>query len=178
MVGHGGSSAGSYLADPTSPIPSHCASIVVTSTVRVKEFNKEGSFSCWSSWLPHLEYLLYCLSWTSWVEVVVMVMSPPADPLHWSPIHLLPLSAQSQLLEHAQQQSDECWVIVRKQSSNNDTENATGKASCTFSFLCYKDRIKGKDPFTGPQEFVVGYMSISHYDEHGVRTSHHAHCCI
>ena len=35
MVGHEGSSAGSYLADPTSPIPSHCASIVVTSTVRV-----------------------------------------------------------------------------------------------------------------------------------------------
>ena len=26
MVGHGGSSAGSYLADPTSTIPSHCAS--------------------------------------------------------------------------------------------------------------------------------------------------------
>ena len=36
MVGHGGSSAGSYLADPTSPIPSHCASIVATTTVRVK----------------------------------------------------------------------------------------------------------------------------------------------
>ena len=35
MVGYGGSSAGSYLADPTSPIPSHCASIVATSTVRV-----------------------------------------------------------------------------------------------------------------------------------------------
>ena len=35
MVGHGGSSAGSYLADPTSPIPSHCAPIVVTSTVIV-----------------------------------------------------------------------------------------------------------------------------------------------
>ena len=35
MVGHGGSSAGSYLADPTSPFPSHCASIVVTSTLRV-----------------------------------------------------------------------------------------------------------------------------------------------
>ena len=28
MVGHGGSSAASYLADPTSPIPSHCAVIV------------------------------------------------------------------------------------------------------------------------------------------------------
>ena len=37
MVGHGGSSAGSYLADPTSPIPSHCASIVVTSTLRVND---------------------------------------------------------------------------------------------------------------------------------------------
>ena len=36
MVGHGGSSAGSYLADSTSPIPSHCASIVTTSTLRVK----------------------------------------------------------------------------------------------------------------------------------------------
>ena len=36
MVGHEGSSAGSYLADPTSPIPSHCASIVATSTLRVK----------------------------------------------------------------------------------------------------------------------------------------------
>ena len=35
MVGHGGSSAGSYLADPTSLIPSHCATIVATSTVRV-----------------------------------------------------------------------------------------------------------------------------------------------
>ena len=35
MVGHGGSSAGSYLADTTSPIPSHCASIVATSTSRV-----------------------------------------------------------------------------------------------------------------------------------------------
>ena len=34
MVGHGGSSAGSYLADPTCPIPSHCASIVSTSTLR------------------------------------------------------------------------------------------------------------------------------------------------
>ena len=40
MVGHGGSSVGSYLADPTSPIPSHCASIVVTSTLRVKSKRK------------------------------------------------------------------------------------------------------------------------------------------
>ena len=38
MVGHGGSSAGSYLADPTSPIPSHCAPIVATSTLRVNVF--------------------------------------------------------------------------------------------------------------------------------------------
>ena len=37
MVGHGGSRSSSYLTDPTSPIPSHCALIVVTSTLRVKE---------------------------------------------------------------------------------------------------------------------------------------------
>ena len=43
MVGHGGSSAGSYLADPTSPIPSHCASIVATTTVRVKRPRKPGN---------------------------------------------------------------------------------------------------------------------------------------
>ena len=36
MIGHRGSSASSYLADPTSPIPSHCASIVASSTLRVK----------------------------------------------------------------------------------------------------------------------------------------------
>ena len=41
MVGHGGSSAGSYLTDPTSPIPSHCASIVVTSTLRVKQIETQ-----------------------------------------------------------------------------------------------------------------------------------------
>ena len=39
MVGHGGSSAGSYLPDPTSPIPSHCTSIVATSTLRVNRVN-------------------------------------------------------------------------------------------------------------------------------------------
>ena len=38
MVRNEGSSAGSYLADLTSPIPSHCASIVTTSTVRVNIF--------------------------------------------------------------------------------------------------------------------------------------------
>ena len=42
MVGHGGSSAGSYLADPTSPIPSHCASIVATSTLRVNTISCGG----------------------------------------------------------------------------------------------------------------------------------------
>ena len=41
MVGHGGNSAGSYLADPTSPIPSHCASIVSTSTLRVNNMHNE-----------------------------------------------------------------------------------------------------------------------------------------
>ena len=37
MVEHGGSSVSSYLANPTSPIPSHCTSIVTTSTLRVND---------------------------------------------------------------------------------------------------------------------------------------------
>ena len=66
MVVHGGSSAGSYLADPKSPIPSHCAviiliksvpsaSIAVTSTLRVKfkyyiHSSTNGSGTAFLSW--------------------------------------------------------------------------------------------------------------------------------
>ena len=46
MVGHGGSSAGSYLANPTSPIPSHCASIVVTS----KEYSQTDLWDHSRNW--------------------------------------------------------------------------------------------------------------------------------
>ena len=42
MVGHGGSSAGSYLADPTSLMLSHCASIVTTSTLRINARAADG----------------------------------------------------------------------------------------------------------------------------------------
>ena len=54
MVGHGGSSAGSYLANPTSPIPSHCASIVVISTLRVKA----ASFRLFMNKVNHEYYTL------------------------------------------------------------------------------------------------------------------------
>ena len=49
MVGYGGTSAGSYLADPTSPIPSHGASIVVSSTLRVNTYTARPV--CWSGWI-------------------------------------------------------------------------------------------------------------------------------
>ena len=39
MVGHGGSSAGSYLADPTSPILSHCAVITLFKSVPVHQLS-------------------------------------------------------------------------------------------------------------------------------------------
>ena len=50
MVGHGGSGAGSYLADPTFPIPSHCASVVMTSTLRVKLTRIK---CCWGTHVVH-----------------------------------------------------------------------------------------------------------------------------
>ena len=39
MLGHGGSSAGSYLADPTSPIPSHCTVIILFQSVAVHQLS-------------------------------------------------------------------------------------------------------------------------------------------
>ena len=57
MVGHGGSSAGSYLADSTSPIPSHCASIVATSTERV-----DGSTVLVWNHFCRLYFLTRCLN--------------------------------------------------------------------------------------------------------------------
>ena len=44
MVGHGGSSAGSYLADPTSPIPSHCAVIILPKGVPVHQLCVTSTF--------------------------------------------------------------------------------------------------------------------------------------
>ena len=51
MVGHGGSSAGSYLADPTSPIPYHCAVIILFKSASVQQL----------SWLA-LKELITCIS--------------------------------------------------------------------------------------------------------------------
>ena len=56
MVGHRGSSAGSYLADPTSPIPSHCASIVATSTVRVNFYKQDIEQSMWTVPAFYIKY--------------------------------------------------------------------------------------------------------------------------
>ena len=38
-VGHGGSSAGLYRADPTSSIPSHCAVIIMCRNVPVRQLS-------------------------------------------------------------------------------------------------------------------------------------------
>ena len=69
MVRHEGSSAGSYLADPTSPIPSHCASIVVTSTFRVDLSLYIRYIFCnhSSSWSPPIPVATiwcdFCFTW-------------------------------------------------------------------------------------------------------------------
>ena len=74
MVGHGGSGSGSYLADPTPTIPSHCASIVVTSTLRVKVGNTDRhtllQFQCKQRLLNN--YLLTSESSTTRVQQSVL----------------------------------------------------------------------------------------------------------
>ena len=73
MVGHGEGSAGSYLTDPTSPIPSHCASIVVTSTLRVNaaDPNSDREVPCCISrgWMPTYNGFFYCPG-TCWRNIV------------------------------------------------------------------------------------------------------------
>ena len=69
MVGHGGSSAGSYLADPTSPIPSHCASILTTSTLRVNQVSYP--------WLICLSYVCHCpisCLWWTWLRSMCRII--------------------------------------------------------------------------------------------------------
>ena len=89
MVGHGGSSAGSYLADPTSPIPSHCASIVVTSTLRVKQQVLYFQFHVVELGPAHDGNAAVC----SFVEILPF----PVDKLHYD----FPLSIQVyMLLQH------------------------------------------------------------------------------
>ena len=55
MVGHGGSSASSYLADPTSPIPSHCASIIATGTLIANMYSRsfQNVFLIDIHWISH-----------------------------------------------------------------------------------------------------------------------------
>ena len=65
MVRHGGSSAGSYLADPTSPIPSHCASIVATSTVRVNL----SSYNCWKCLYYYMHWALVSTEICYWAPL-------------------------------------------------------------------------------------------------------------
>ena len=69
MVGHGGSSAGSHLADPTSPIPSHCASIVATSTLRVNTLPSQLRVEHFTDYpyvdvAENLEYSTASYTWT------------------------------------------------------------------------------------------------------------------
>ena len=98
MVGHGGSSAGSYLADPTSPIPSHCASIVATSTLRVKL-----TFMHLLSAPVHGEYSILSKSLFHYISVHYSKKHTSEVHFHkWSFVHLLPAPVHGEygIFEH------------------------------------------------------------------------------
>ena len=61
VVGHGGSSAGSYLANPTSPIPSHCGVIVLFKSVPVHQLSWLALLKSWGAGLRStLKYYVDC----------------------------------------------------------------------------------------------------------------------
>ena len=53
MVGHGGSSAGSYLAAPTSPFPSDCAVITLFKSVPVHQLSWLALYRLQCSYISH-----------------------------------------------------------------------------------------------------------------------------
>ena len=61
MVGDEGCSAGSYLSDPTCPIPSHCAVIILFESVSVHQLSRLA---------------LQELSWMSFMSSEVQVIGP------------------------------------------------------------------------------------------------------
>ena len=79
MVGHGGSSAGSYLTDPTSPIPSHCALIVMTSTLRVNDT------VCWDQQRDAVEayVIVKNLAWSHEPHQALISRSGFRTPIAW-----------------------------------------------------------------------------------------------
>ena len=84
MVGHGGSSAGSHLADPASPIASHCASIVATSTLRVNTGPENRSLL-----LTHSLFQYPCTP--SWEDMHASPTLLTTSPKHTNTVYLLPL---------------------------------------------------------------------------------------
>ena len=100
MVRHGGSSAGSYLTDPTSPISSHCASIVATSTVReaCMYMTKNIPASSAVSWVV---YQFSRASYQSTVREACMYMTkniPASSAVSWVVYQFSRASYQSGLM--------------------------------------------------------------------------------
>ena len=126
MVGHGGSSAGSYLAVPTSPIPSHCASIVVTSTLRVNNLpetrhsQKHQPYD--SSMYPSTKGMIMgyrgCRAWYSIQAVTMRVplrtnMHAPRGTVNptWMFATIQAAKAHLKQSNHIQSAKAVCWTL-------------------------------------------------------------------
>ena len=111
MVGHEGSSAGSYLADPTSPIPSHCAVIILSKSIAVHQLSwlalKELNLnrSPWYSFtenlsVNHLLHLNIHLCQCSRSYATLSSFPYPFSTAYWNPI--LYISVKPRWLTHLQ----------------------------------------------------------------------------
>ena len=101
MVRHGGSSAGSYLADPTSPIPSHGAVIVLFKSVPVHQL----------LWLA-LKELKQELPADDKAHQVIKMHQQGRDQTQGGALVLL--------YECHKDQWKSCWVITAAKSQNGE----------------------------------------------------------
>ena len=96
MVGHGGSSAGSYLADPTSPIPSHCVVIILFKCVAVHQSSwlalKVLMIDDWNGVSNKAAQGLSLCVVSGWFDAGATCPNSVSDPNHCHPYKHKPLS--------------------------------------------------------------------------------------
>ena len=139
MVGHGGSSAGSYLADPTSPIPSHCASIVVTSTLRVKLSAFNFRTDSWRFLVNHQK------KHRSWLIWYIHIHKPSDWQISWlSNVCNLKFSSSKPTNQTCQ---ITWWFIVRNYEGKEQRKIKTSSPfNATVSVSCLNMKILAKCP--------------------------------
>ena len=171
MLGHGGSSAGLYLADPTSPIPSQCcnypvskcpsASIVATSTLRVNlhrhgsvlttaVFNLGQKFKCLPEDLSSILETGKCAFTSLLFRPLSIYQSPISSPVHLPISYFVPC-AFTNLLFHP-------LHIYQSPISSPAHLPIPYFVPCAFTNLLFRPLRIYQSPISSPAHLPISYF--------------------